>query len=329
MSVQTPWGESVLSEKVSRGIIRYTTADGGSGFHLTTRENQKILWFLRNEDGWYQEMHEWYIPAIQFRDRFARFISSSGLNGEDYIRDAFEYFKKHKPDQYLQFQVNKEKTTMESEESVKAAAEHGYRWVARSAVIDPQYPAGLMLAEAVLGIDYGDAKAPVRHFLVGEKEWEAEKLLVIDPGAHIPAEDFERYYAGVQHVAKDSGEREVVCLNTPWGEVQKESLCKISDGIYEFSVEGVQGYWLEPERNVCVPAACRTLNGYYGAGKECLIPVVFQRDYRDYLSLLASDEVDDLMNHWVEVLEETMPDSVGQIPGISGLRTSNVPGHLN
>jgi len=96
----TPWGISDHSQKITRGIVRYSTP-GHGGFHVSPTMNERIPDCLRQStakgDGWYEEDCEWAKIAIAFPQFFNRPGDQEQAKQTlaAYFPDAFEaYYKR-------------------------------------------------------------------------------------------------------------------------------------------------------------------------------------------------------------------------------------------
>lgn len=89
MSTYTPWGPAQTSEKIVRGLMRYTTA-GHGGYHLSPTLNQQVPQPIRNAGGWYEEDCAWAAVVYTFPELFTK---------NDRI-EAIQTLKNWMPDEY-------------------------------------------------------------------------------------------------------------------------------------------------------------------------------------------------------------------------------------
>jgi hypothetical protein len=90
MATSTPWGPSQQSEKITRGIVSYSTA-GHGGIHVSPKLNQQIPAHLRIEDGWYEEDCDWARVCLAFPHLFSQCrVDAATASLRAWYPDAYE-----------------------------------------------------------------------------------------------------------------------------------------------------------------------------------------------------------------------------------------------
>lgn len=89
----TPWGRSVTSVPLVRGIVYYATEDRG-GYHLSPTMRERLPEMLKSiepeHEGWFDDEIEWAIIALAFPQVFHEFFHSGKV-----IRRAARLVRKH------------------------------------------------------------------------------------------------------------------------------------------------------------------------------------------------------------------------------------------
>lgn len=154
--MQTPWGKSQYSKKITRGINFYGTA-GHGGYKVSKKLNESMPEALRNDNGWYEEDCDWAKVAIAFPQHFE---VQTVLHAMDMLRN----YEWRTYEQHFGVELQKGESKLKDEYMFLQANKN--KFIARAAYGDwhEKVPAGMVGITAQRGSE-------TKNFLVPAEEY--------------------------------------------------------------------------------------------------------------------------------------------------------------
>ena len=185
MATSTPWGKSDHTHKITAGITFYGTPSHGV-FKVSSKLNQLIPEYMREESGWYEEDCDYAKVVAVFPEFF-----------DEKERDAAkDVFKGYFPDEYEKFYaVTLAPGESHAKDERQFYADHAQDWlvVAAWGHWHPAVPNGMVGVRAIVGgRERGYEYKEYKYFLVPDSEYGnagGRFSFVVDPAKHkeIPA----------------------------------------------------------------------------------------------------------------------------------------------
>ena len=191
----SPWGEIVETTQIAPGIVRFKTANRG-GYQLSPSRQRAMPYYLRTDDGWYEDRSESAGVAVVFHRIFDRIPAPKGNSGETLYEAGREKLKNWHPEKYEEwFQTTLLMAEIDGLPIMRFYRLHADRWIAIEA-LDHRHADvadGKILVRAKFGgdppyaADLGRKPSRIRSFIVDVAEFAASrgKPFLVDPARHL------------------------------------------------------------------------------------------------------------------------------------------------
>jgi diguanylate cyclase (GGDEF)-like protein/PAS domain S-box-containing protein len=170
----TPWGDVANCAEIAPGIFWFTTATR-AGYQLSPQRHRGVPFYLRTEDGFYEDKSEWAAVTVVFDRIFDRMPSGLGSRNLSVYEIGKEILKNWRPEKYeAWFQTILEPAEIAGLAITQFYRSHADRWIAIEA-LDPAHADvvdGKVLVRAKWGgdppysADLGVHSSQTRSFLV-------------------------------------------------------------------------------------------------------------------------------------------------------------------